>query len=102
MHAPSQAHERDRPGRIRRRPADGIFHHNAPHFFLHPVAAVYDRRIPLRELAGCATKFYESFPSARKRVRLVSRLPDITDGASGKAALARPHSKTLRHFGRAA
>jgi hypothetical protein len=33
---------------------------------------------------------------------MVSRLLDITAGASGKAALARPHSKIWRHLGRAA
>jgi len=33
---------------------------------------------------------------------MVYRLLDITAGASGKAALARPHSKTWRHLGRAA
>ena len=34
--------------------------------------------------------------------RPLHRLLDITAGASGKAALARPHSKTWRHLGRAA
>ena len=39
--------ERGRLGRTRRRPADGIFHHQPPPVFHHPVAAVYDRRILL-------------------------------------------------------
>jgi hypothetical protein len=51
---------------------------------------------------GCETKFFESFPSARNRVSMVSGFLDNTARAKGKAALARPHSKTWRHLGRAA
>jgi hypothetical protein len=51
-------------------------------------------------ITGRRTKFFEPFASARKRVKMVSKLPDNAAGVSGKAALARPHSKTCRHLGR--
>jgi hypothetical protein len=50
---------------------------------------------------GFETKFFESFVSPVKSMRLAYSFLDERAGARQKAALARAHSKTCRRIGRA-